>query len=351
MTMTTERIRMVDLSGPHGAKLAACRDRIADLLALGQVSGSYADHVATSFRQFAESYRGGDIETEFIRWLAARSNTSAASTVRFLVSSIGALMRDAGVVSEGAHRILRRRKSCRVNKAVAMSDEQLARVLAWPGSGTARQKLQQNVLLRVLAATGMRLGEALALRCGDLALTTRAYEGHMRPALRIRYDVAKQRTPRAAVTWCPLDDEGLRQVRTFLAMPRPQDALFLHPDGRRLTRRSVQHWLGMLKVHATEQGMHAHAMRHRLARKVQEIYGEAVAKLVLGHSMQGAAGAYLNPPDTWEPLARITYGTCTDLPLDGMPRSKRRRGGRPLRLITCGDSPAAAEQIPESGRR
>ncbi len=163
----------------------------------------------------------------------------------------------AGFVARSPGMLVKRAR-CGEPPVRALSDAEVERLLAVAGKGEARDEL----LVRLLLATGLRIGEALALEVEDVDL--------LRGEIRVRR--AKGDRPRVAFIPAEL-------------VPRLADWV----EGRegRLFPISGRHAQRVIERMAREAGVvaTAHCLRHSLAMRVYRKTGDIeVVRAALGHA-------------------------------------------------------------------
>lgn len=178
-----------------------------------------------------------------------------------------------------------------------LSSEELERVIraAQQPSPTARNPWPEleAALCAIFVGAGVRISEAIGLRAGDIR---RSATGEM---TRLRV-LGKG----GVVRHVPLPDEMVRIVDRYLDSRRqrlgewkPDDPLFVRPDGRPHTRRSVDHlvdgWFRRGGV-APPKGALAHALRHTYATLLVEQANNLIeVQQLLGHADLSTTQAYV----------------------------------------------------------
>ena len=152
-------------------------------------------------------------------------------------------------------------------------------LLAFTDTRETPEGLRDSAMLRLLYATGMRVGELVMLNLADLDFE--------RGRVRI---VGRGRRERQV----PLDQGTLRSIRTYLADARPylvrntpgQTALVVNQRGQRLTRQGF--WLimkALVKDSGLAEPITPHTLRHSFA---SHQIGEGLAleelRQLLGHA-------------------------------------------------------------------
>jgi integrase/recombinase XerC len=155
--------------------------------------------------------------------------------------------------------MLVRRARCGEPPPRALSDLEVERLLAVAAKGEARDEL----LVRLLLGTGLRLGEALALEVGDVDLG--------RGTIAVRK--AKGDRPRVAFVPAELVPRLAEWIRDR------EGGLFA------ISARHAQRRIGEMANAAGIPGASAHALRHSLAMRVYRKTGDIeVVRAALGHA-------------------------------------------------------------------
>ena len=198
----------------------------------------------------------------------ARKVASARSFFAFLV--------DEGLIEEDPSRHI---SSPRVGRSLpnALTIDEVDRLLAAPEGDTPDARRDQT-MIELMYATGMRVGELVALDIGDVDVT----EGFVRcfgKGSKERLVPLHETAAAAVVTY-------IGEARPALATKSSGRAMFLNRRGDRLTRQGF--WL-ILKRLAAQAAIHTklspHTLRHSFAthllhggaplRHVQELLGHA----------------------------------------------------------------------------
>lgn len=181
--------------------------------------------------------------------------------------------------------------------------EETAALLMAPDLRTP-QGLRDRAILELLYASGLRVGELVALNLGDVDWGRR--EVHVRgKGGRERLALLGRPALRALRAY-------VRQGRPLLAGKRPTDALFLNRWGKRLSDRSVR---TLVSEYARQVGLEdvtPHTLRHTFATHLLE--GGADLRIVqelLGHARLTTTQRYTHVTQTH---LREAYGRIFPLP-------------------------------------
>ncbi len=195
---------------------------------------------------------------------AARKTADGAAKLATSTNALRTSIRCFFAFAEAADLVPRspamlvRRARCAEPPPRALSDDEVERLLAVAAKGEARDEL----LVRLLLGTGLRLGEALALKVGDIDLR--------RGEIRVR----RTKGDRPRVAYVPAE------LRERLA------AWIEGRDGR-LFAVSARHAQRRIGEMAREAGVcaSAHALRHTTATRIYARTGDlGVVQRVLGHA-------------------------------------------------------------------
>jgi integrase/recombinase XerD len=141
----------------------------------------------------------------------------------------------------------------------SVADDEVRLLLAHCQARDAPEGLRDHAMLRLLSATGMRVGELVMLDVSDVDLA----------AGRVRV-VGRGNRERSL----PLDEATVASIRTYLEQARPyltrnasgQTALVVNQRGQRLTRQGF--WLimkGLVRDAGLPQAITPHTLRHSFA--------------------------------------------------------------------------------------
>jgi integrase/recombinase XerD len=160
-----------------------------------------------------------------------------------------------------------------------VEDDQVQALMAYLGRRDSPEGLRDHAMLRLLSATGMRVGELVMVNVGDIDFESR----------RVRV-VGRGNRERSL----PLDDATLQSITRYLEKARPyltrnapgESALVVNQRGLRLTRQGF--WL-IMKGLVREAGLPAimtpHMLRHSFAtHQIDEGLGLEELRQLLGHA-------------------------------------------------------------------
>src|SRR5919202_460801 len=160
-----------------------------------------------------------------------------------------------------------------------VEDDQVQALLAFCEARDTPEGVRDHAMLRLLSATGMRVGELVLVDVDDLDV-----DEH-----RVRV-VGRGHRERSL----PLDDATLESIRTYLERARPfltrnatdQKALVVNQRGQRLTRQGF--WLimkGLVREAGLPAMMTPHMLRHSFeAQRLGEGTGLEDLRLLRGHA-------------------------------------------------------------------
>ena len=191
--------------------------------------------------------------------------------------------------AEAYHRILAVSDKKTRSRPVTYLDPELARaVLARPDSSTTSGAMHYALLL-FLYNTGARVGEALAVKRGDLQLS-RPYQVHL---------LGKGRKER----FCPLWPETVRALRQICPHHEgPQALIFRNSHGAPLTRDGVAYIVAKYAAEAAQQypalrrcRVTPHVLRHSCAvALLQAGVDVTVIRDYLGHASISTTSRYIS---------------------------------------------------------
>lgn len=165
--------------------------------------------------------------------------------------------------------------------------------LHWPEGFTGRR---DRTLLELLYGTGMRLAELMGATPADLDLR--------RNTIRVLGKRNKERIIPLADPLVPMLRGYLRERENILGGPLSGAPLLVRPDGRPLSRRSVQSLVSRyLGTVTTQRKRSPHVLRHTFATHLLEHGADLNAvKELLGHANLAATQVYTH--NTVEKLKR-----------------------------------------------
>jgi integrase/recombinase XerD len=160
-----------------------------------------------------------------------------------------------------------------------VQDDQVRALMAFLQSRSTPEGLRDHAMLRLLSATGMRVGELVMVNVDDIGFDDR----------RVRV-VGRGNRERNL----PLDEATLDSIRTYLDRGRPfltrnapsETALVVNQRGQRLTRQGF--WLimkGVVRDAGLPAMMTPHMLRHSFAtHQIDEGLGLEELRQLLGHA-------------------------------------------------------------------
>lgn len=159
----------------------------------------------------------------------------------------------------------------------------------------AQQDHQDAELFRVLLYSGLRLGEARALRWGNVALTDDLEGG----VLDVRLAVSAN-TEKPPKSWRPRTvpiprpaAEALDRLRQRPHFVSPTDYVFCNRTGGRLDTSSIRRRYKAARAAAGLREVKLHGLRHAAGSIVAQGAGLLVARDVLGHAHVSTTNRYL----------------------------------------------------------
>lgn len=177
-----------------------------------------------------------------------------------------------------------------------VQDDQVNALMTFLESRDTPEGLRDHAMLRLLSATGMRVGELVMVNVDDLD-----FDGHR---VRVVGRGSRERH-------LPLDAATLQSIRTYLDRARPyltrntqaETALVVNQRGQRLTRQGF--WLimkGLVRDAGLPAAMTPHMLRHSFAtHQIGEGLGLEELRQLLGHASIATTQIYTQvagqPPD------------------------------------------------------
>ncbi|WP_062158985.1 tyrosine-type recombinase/integrase [Bellilinea caldifistulae] len=244
-----------------------------------------AERYRAALNEFADWYTqttGASVDWNLLTAVEVKDYTAYLQTVRRL-SSASVNLRLAALRSFLRHlgRTLKVKGPKQVTPPVkALSARELGRLLA-----AAEGSTRDTAILNLMARAGLRVGEVVHLRVGDVEMNGRS------GWLTVRGGKGNK-TRRV-----PLNGEVRQALKAWLD-ERPQvagDDLFLSRTGKPLSERDVQR---MVAEYARIAGVEAspHTLRHTFAtRAIEKGVDVATLAAILGHSRLETTGRYLHP--------------------------------------------------------
>ncbi|GAP09646.1 site-specific recombinase XerD [Bellilinea caldifistulae] len=244
-----------------------------------------AERYRAALSEFADWYTqttGASVDWNLLTTVEVKDYTAYLQTVRRL-SPASVNLRLAALRSFLRHlgRTLKVKGPKQVTPPVkALSDRELGRLLA-----AAEGSTRDTAILNLLARTGLRVGEVVHLRVGDVEMNGRS------GWLTVRGGKGNK------TRHVPLNGEVRQALKAWLD-ERPQgagDDLFLSRTGKPLSERDVQR---MVAEYARIAAVEAtpHTLRHTFAtRAIEKGVDVATLAAILGHSRLETTGRYLHP--------------------------------------------------------
>ena len=251
--------------------LAAYRNDLAQMAAF--IAAEQAKGIITSYDGLLKSYLLKLREKKYSVATTARKVASAKSFFRFMV--------DSGRIKENpAQNLPSPQVSKRAPKFLSPSEYQ--RLLGEAVKLSTPEARRDAVMLELLYATGLRIGELVALNTGNIDLERNC----------VRID-SKRQVP-FDHRLGPILGNFLRNDRLDLLYDESEQALFLNRRGKRLTRQGF--WQ-IIKGYASKAGLSGkvtpQTLRHSFARrKVQNGVELNQLQRLLGHAFISSTRIY-----------------------------------------------------------
>lgn len=233
----------------------------------------------------------GDLDLSLLRsWLADHTRRGAArATVARQVSSAKTFCAWAareGLLAGDPSTRLQAPKAHRTLPAVlAPAQAAHAATSAGDADGGDPIALRDRLIVELLYASGIRVGELCGLDIGDVDPSRRV--------LRVIGKGNKQRTVPYGDPAARAIDQWLRQGRSALAGPRSDDALLLGARGGRLDQRMARTVVHRAVAAAGGPDMGPHGLRHSAATHLLEGGADLrVVQELLGHSSLATTQIY-----------------------------------------------------------
>ncbi len=244
-----------------------------------EILANFAEHLRT----MNVSKRGGGEAKPAAASTIARKVAALKSFFSYLVkANLASVDASAGLE---APRVAKRSPK-------TLSNEDMARLLAAPGTGNSPKVLRDRSLLELLYATGMRVSELVSLQVDDLNLVDRS----------VRVQNGESNKERQV----PFDEHTAQALGVYLDRGRPallkeggdRAALFLNQRGQKLTRQGM--WL-IIKEYAARAGIAyvtPHVLRHSFAAHMLESNRASLSELqhFLGHANISTTQIYKQLP-------------------------------------------------------
>jgi len=254
--------------------LAAYRNDLAQMAAF--IAAEQAKGIITSYDGLLKSYLLKLREKRYSVATTARKVASAKSFFRFMV--------DSGKIKENpAQNLPSPQVSKRALKFLSPSEYQM--LLGEAAKLSTPEARRDAVMLELLYATGLRIGELVALNTGNIDL-----QGNC-----VRID-SKRQVP-FDHRLGPILGNFLRNDRLDLLYDESEQALFLNRRGKRLTRQGF--WQ-IIKGYASKAGLSGkvtpQTLRHSFARrKLQNGVELNQLQRLLGHAFISSTRIYREP--------------------------------------------------------
>ncbi len=218
------------------------------------------------FTQWCERELGrpalvADIEPGTVgRFLQARKAVSAESarTAWVALRSLAKGLAEMGIHHDGGESVLRRLRQPKVKEERRrnLSDPEMFRVIERAAEGETAER--DRAIVMTLLGTGLRRGELIGLRLGDVDIMERQ--------LRVRASTSKSIRPREVAIPIETTKELDRYIRDFRNGDNDEDApLFTGRRGGPLTAQAVKRLFDRLKVRTGIRDLCAHMLRHTWA--------------------------------------------------------------------------------------
>lgn len=207
-------------------------------------------------------------------------STSTVNAVRTSLRVVFGWLHDAGHTRVNPARLIRR-AICSPQPPRALSDAQVDALLNLLDAARGEAARRDRLLVRLLLATGMRLGSALALDVEDLDLATGA--------------VTLRRVKRDRVERVFLG----REIREELSRQRlTRGPLFRGPQGERLVDRHARRRICDLLDRIGAHDATVHSLRHTFATRLLRTTGDLfLVKRALLHRSIASTAVYLDVSD------------------------------------------------------
>ncbi|MDE3103327.1 MAG: site-specific integrase [Chloroflexota bacterium] len=194
------------------------------------------------------------------RFLHARKAVSAESarTAWVALRSLAKSLAEMGIHHDAGESVLRRLRQPKVKEERRrnLSDAEMYRVMERAAQGETAER--DRAIVMTLLGTGLRRGELIGLRLGDVDIAERQ--------LRVRASTSKSVRPRDVAIPLETLKELDRYIRDFRRGDSDEDApLFTGRRGGPLTAQAVKRLFDRLKVRTGIRDLCAHMLRHTWA--------------------------------------------------------------------------------------
>ncbi|MGH2376956.1 MAG: tyrosine-type recombinase/integrase [Candidatus Limnocylindria bacterium] len=203
----------------------------------------------------------GDLEPGTVgRFLQTRRTVSpeSARTAWVALRSLAKGLAEMGIHHDGGESVLRRVRQPKVKeeRRRPLNDPEMFRLIERAAQGETAERDRAIVL--TLLGTGLRRGELIGLRLGDIDIIERQ--------LRVRASTSKSVRPRDVAIPIETAKELDRYLRDFRSGDSDEDApLFTGRRGGPLTAQAVKRLFDRLKVRTGIRDLCAHMLRHTWA--------------------------------------------------------------------------------------
>jgi site-specific recombinase XerD len=253
----------------------------------------YARHVQLFARWAAQAGLGETVETihhdDVARFLAdtaalvrpdgRRKRPQSVNALRSSLKGFFGFARDAGLSTTNPTALLRRAR-CSGGPPRALSPDDSTRLLSTMEGAATEADRRDSMLVRLLLATGLRLGSALGLDVEDLDLANG--------------DLTVRNCKGASDERVALGTEIGTLIGEFVE-GRVHGPIFIGRDGERMTVRQAQRrlagWFAAAGIRAS-----AHALRHTFATRLYEATGDLLlVNAALHHKSLASTNVYARP--------------------------------------------------------
>lgn len=216
-----------------------------------------------------------DVVARFFAGDAARTScrggpkkSVSLNAMRTSIRCFCAHLHDAGIVAANPARLLRRAR-CAPPPPRALRDEEQERLLTVLAAADGAEARRDEMLVRLLLGTGIRIGSALALDVEDVDLD--------------HGEANTRRTKNDRPCAVAIPKPVVAQLRQFLK-DRPSGPVFATANGRVSTRHAQRRLAGWLAA-AGIAGRSAHSLRHSFASRLLARTGDLrLVQAALNHA-------------------------------------------------------------------